>query len=77
MPDFASDFDPGPGKNSPGSGDISEILDFVSDCDPGSGEPWPESGVGLDLPDFASEDMFPDSTQFPGLATSTSDGAEI
>ena len=30
LPDFASNSDPGPGKLSPGSGDILEMLDFVS-----------------------------------------------
>ena len=42
------------------------MPDFVSNFDPGPGKPLPEYG-----------DMSPDSTVFPGLATLTSDGAEV
>ena len=55
MPDFASDHDPGPGKPSPGSGDVLEMPDFVCDIDTGPGKPSPESGGMLELPDFASD----------------------
>ena len=54
-PDFASDFDPGPGKPSTESGDILILPDFASDHDPGPGKPSPESGDVLELPDLACD----------------------
>ena len=42
-PDFASDHDPGPGKPSPGSGNVLEMLDFVSNIDTGPRKPSPKS----------------------------------
>ena len=38
-PDFASEHDPGPGKPSPGSGNVLEMPDFASDIDTGPGSP--------------------------------------
>ena len=85
MPDFASDFDLGPGMPFPGFGAILDKPGFVSDFDPGPGEPSLESGVGLEMPDFASDfdpgpgklspesgDMFPGDVTFPCLDVLTS-----
>ena len=87
-PDLPGDFDPGPGKPFPGSGDILEMPDFVSAIDPGPRKPSLESGNILELPAFIGDsgpgklslepgDMFPDITQFPGLAPLNSDVAEV
>ena len=54
-PDFASNFNPGPGKPFPGCGDVLEMPDFMSATDPGPGKPLPESGASLEVPDFASD----------------------
>ena len=53
--DFASDFDPGPGKFSPELGDVLERPDFASDVDPRPGKFSPESGDLLKMPDFACD----------------------
>ena len=52
LPNFVSDFDPGPGKPSPESGDRLEMPDFASDFDPGPGKPSPESRDILEMPDL-------------------------
>ena len=43
--------EPGSGKISPESGNVTS--DFAGDIDPGPGEPLLPSGVQLDMPDLA------------------------
>ena len=61
MPDFVSDFDPGPGEPSLESGVGLEMPDLASDFDPWPGKLSPESG-----------DMFPGDVTFPCLDVWTS-----
>ena len=90
LPHFVGDIALGPEQTWPEHGYQLEMPDFTSALRPGHRMPSPESGNIVELPDvavdhyfglgkllLASGDTVPDITRFPGLAASTSDGADV